>query len=149
MNQLAKWAVTALISAVALISQPLLAEQFVTHGNYEIHYNAFNSTFIQPDVAKNIGIQRSKRRALINVSVLKVEGDKKVPVQAIVTGTATNLAEQIQALSFKKVDEGNAIYYLGHFGFTNSQVFRLALNVQPDPNQPAVKVEFEQRFYED
>ncbi|MEM5536918.1 DUF4426 domain-containing protein [Neptuniibacter pectenicola] len=149
MNQLAKWAMATLLPLIVLISPPLLADQYVSHGNYEIHYNAFNSTFIQPDVAKNIGISRSKRRALINVSVLKVEGDKKVAVPAIVSGTAANLAEQQQTLTFKKIDEGSAIYYLAHFGFTNSQVFRLALDVQPDPNQPAFKVEFEQRFYED
>ncbi|WP_067866682.1 DUF4426 domain-containing protein [Neptuniibacter marinus] len=149
MNQLAKWAVTTLLAVVTLISQPLFADQYVSHGNYEIHYNAFNSTFIQPDVAKNIGISRSKRRALINVSVLKVDGNQKIPVQAVVTGTATNLADQPQKLAFKKIDEGSAIYYLAHFGFTNSQVFRLALDVQPDPNQPAFTVKFEQRFYED
>ncbi|MCP4595189.1 DUF4426 domain-containing protein [Neptuniibacter sp.] len=138
-----------LISAVALISQPLLAEQFVTYGDYEIHYNAFNSTFIQPDVAQNIGVQRSKRRALVNVSVLKVDGDKKIPVTANVSGSASNLIQQSQTLKFQKVDEGNAIYYLSQFGFTDDQVIRLKLDVQPDPNQAAFTVQFEQKFYEE
>lgn len=149
MNRLTHWISTLLITATALFSQAALAEQFVAHGDYEIHYNAFNSTFIQPDTAKNIGFQRSKRRALVNVSVLKVDGDNKTPVTATVKGTATNLIQQSQALEFKKIDEGNAIYYLGQFGFSDDQVMRLALDVQPDPNQPAFKVEFEQRFYEE
>lgn len=149
MNRLTRWISTLLITATALFGQAALAEQFVAHGDYEIHYNAFNSTFIQPDTAKNIGFQRSKRRALVNVSVLKVDGDNKTPVSATVKGTATNLIQQSQTLEFKKVDEGNAIYYLGQFGFSDDQVMRLALDVQPDPNQPAFKVEFEQRFYEE
>jgi hypothetical protein len=149
MNQLIKWTVTTLISVAALISQPLLAEQFVAHDNYEIHYNAFNSTFIQPSVAQSVGITRSKRKALVNVSVLEINADKKTPVKATVTGKATNLAGQPQDLKFKKVDEGDAIYYLGQFGYTNGQVFRLSINVQPDPNKPAFKVNFEQKFYED
>lgn len=138
-----------LISAIALISQPLFAEQFVAHGDYEIHYNAFNSTFVQPDVAQKVGLQRSKRKALVNVSVLKVDGSKKTPVSANVVGKATNLIQQSQNLNFKKVDEGNAIYYLGQFGFSDDQVIRLAIEVQPDPNQPAYTVQFEQKFYEE
>ena len=66
-----------------------------------------------------------------------------------VTGKASNLAEQHQSLDFKKVDEGDAIYYLGQFGFTNGQVFRLSINVQPDPNKASFNIKFEQKFYED
>jgi len=138
-----------LISAFTLVSQPLLAEQFVAHGDYEIHYNAFNSTFIQPDVAQKVGVQRSKRKALINVSVLKVNGATKTPVTAHVTGKAINLIEQVQPLQFSKVDEGNAIYYLGEFGFSGTQIMRLTLEIQPDPNQAAYTVQFEQKFYEE
>lgn len=147
MNRLGKWMASLLLTVTAVLSQPVFAEQFVAYGDYEIHYNAFNSTFIQPDIAQQVGIQRSKRMALVNVSVLKVEGDKKTPVTASVQGKATNLIQQTQELKFQKVDEGSAIYYLGQFGFSDDQVIRLALDVQPDPNQPAFKVEFEQRFY--
>ncbi|WP_286236653.1 DUF4426 domain-containing protein [Neptuniibacter halophilus] len=149
MNRITTWISAALIAAVSLLSQPLLAEQLVAHGEYEIHYNAFNSTFIQPDVAQKVGISRSKRKALVNVSVLKVNGDQKTAVSAVVTGKATNLIQQSQEIRFNKVDEGDAIYYLGEFGFTDDQVIRLALEVQPDPNQPAFNVAFEQKFYEE
>jgi hypothetical protein len=149
MNHLSRITKVMLISALALISQPLLAEQYVAHGNYEIHYNAFNSTFVQPDVAQTLGLQRSKRKALVNVSVLKVDGTTKTPVTALVSGTATNLIQQTQNMTFKKVDEGNAIYYLGQFGFSDQQVIRLSLKVQPNPNQPAYTVNFEQKFYEE
>lgn len=148
MKSLTRIAKVLLISATALISQPLFAEQFVAYGDYEIHYNAFNSTFVQPDIAQKVGLQRSKRKALVNVSVLKVDGTAKTPVTANVTGTATNLIQQVQTLNFKKVDEGNAIYYLGDFGFSDDQVMRLALKIQPDPNKPAYTVQFEQQFYE-
>lgn len=149
MKTLSKLIGTTLLAALALVSQPVLADQFVAYGDYEIHYNAFNSTFIQPDVAQKVGFQRSKRKALVNVSVLKVDGDSKTPVTAQVSGTATNLIQQSQTLDFKKIDEGNAIYYIGQFGFSDDQVMRLSLQVQPDPNQPAYTVQFEQQFYEE
>ncbi len=136
-----------LLILASLLSQPLLAEQFVAVGEYEIHYNAFNSTFIEPDVAKNAGIQRSKVRALVNVSVLKKEGEKKTPVTAVISGQATNLISQTQNISFSKLDEGDAIYYLGQFGFSDDMVMRIALDVQPDANAAPYHIEFEQRFY--
>ncbi|MDF2182393.1 DUF4426 domain-containing protein [Neptuniibacter sp. CAU 1671] len=136
-----------LLILATLLSQPLLAEQFVAVGDYEIHYNAFNSTFVEPDVAKNAGIQRSKVRALVNVSVLKKEGDKKTPVTAMVSGKATNLISQTQDIGFSKLDEGEAIYYLGQFGFSDDMVMRIALDVQPDANAAPYHIEFEQRFF--
>ena len=132
-----------------VVSLASYAEQFVTYDNYEIHYNAFNSTFITPDVAKATGFSRSKRKALVNVSVLKVEGDKRTPVGAFVTGEVSSLIQTKQDLRFKKIDEGDAIYYLSDFGFTDDQVLRFEIQVQPDPNTPAYGIQFEQRFYAD
>lgn len=149
MKKVLRWISATVISSLALLSQPLLAEQYVAYGDYEIHYIAFNSTFVEPDVAKSVGIQRSKRQALVNVSVLKVTDDGKKPVTATVKGTATNLIPQTQEIRFKKVDEGDAIYYLGQFGHMDNQVIRLSLDVQPDPNQPAYTIKFEQKFYEE
>jgi hypothetical protein len=149
MNTFQKLANVALLAAVVLISKPVLAGQFVAYGDYEIHYNAFSSTFIQPDIAQKVGLERSKRKALVNVSVLKVNGNEKTAVNAIVTGAATNLIQQRQRLDFKEIDEGNAIYYIGQFGFSNEQIMRISLQVQPDPNLPAYTVEFEQKFYEE
>lgn len=149
MKRLVKWISALMVTMATLLSQTATADQFVAYGDYEIHYIAFNSTFIQPDVAQKVGIQRSKRKALVNVSVLKVADGKKTPAAANVSGKATNLIQQSQDIRFKKVDEGDAIYYLGQFGYTDDQVMRLVLDVQPDPNKPAFKVQFEQKFYEE
>ncbi|MBY4676420.1 DUF4426 domain-containing protein [Marinobacterium arenosum] len=135
---------------IALVSVSARAEQFVKYGDYEIHYNAFNSSFLQPDVAQSVGIVRGKRRALINVSVLKMQPDGSMkPVTAMVNGSVLNLIEQQQQMDFKKIDEGKAIYYIGSFGFTDDQLMRISLQVQPDANQPAFDINFEQKFYTD
>ena len=125
-------------------------EQMVSHGDYMIHYNAFNSSFIQPDVAQSYGITRSKTKALLNVSVLQKQTDGSTkPVSAVVKGEVVNLISQTQELSFQKIEEADALYYIGDFGFTDDQVLRFSLQVQPDPNQPARSINFEQRFYVD
>jgi hypothetical protein len=61
-----------LLAVAALVFSPLtLAEQAISDGRYEIHYNAFNSSFITPEVAQQNNLVRSKYRALVNVSVLR------------------------------------------------------------------------------
>ncbi len=140
---------TLLLGAALLLSPQALADQFVAYGDYEIHYNAFNSSFLQPDIAQEYGLQRGKRRAMVNVSVLKREGDEKKPVSALVRGQASNLLEQTQEMEFKKVDEGQAIYYIGAFGFSDDMQMRISLSIQPDPNQPAYDLQFVQKFYAD
>lgn len=137
-----------LLAGLALSASFAQADQFVAYGDYEVHYNAFNSTFIEPQVAQSYGLTRSKTLALINVSVLQKASDgSKTPVTAIVKGTASNLIGQSSNISFKKIEETDALYYIGSLPFSNDQLMRIALDVQPDPNQPAYSIQFEQTFY--
>lgn len=136
--------------AALLASTSALAEQSISDGRYEIHYNAFNSSFVTPEVAQANNLVRSKYRALVNVSVLEMQDDgSKQPVRAIVSGQASNLLNQAQTLEFKQIDEGDALYYIGSFRFTEDEQLKINLNVQPDPNKPAYTIEFDQRFYVD
>lgn len=144
----------ALIMMAALLSTTMSstvsAEQMVTHGDYMIHYNAFNSSFIQPDVAASYGIQRSKTKGLLNISVLQKQADGSTkPVTAVVAGDVISLTSQKQTLNFQTIKETGALYYIGEFVFTDDQVLRFDLKVQPDPNLPAYSIKFEQRFYID
>jgi len=139
-----------LLGGALLFSTTALAEQMVADDRYEIHYNAFNSSFLTPEVAQLNGITRSKYRALVNVSVLKRgEAGSKTPVTAIVSGRAANLLGQAQSIEFKPIDEGDALYYIGSFRFTEEEQLRISLDVQPDPNKPPYHLEFEQTFYAD
>ena len=140
---------TALLFSFAIING-VQAEQSLTQNGYEVHYNAFNSGFLTPEVAQANGLTRSKVMALLNVSVLKIEDDgTKRPVNALVSGEARNLIGQIKTISFKKIDEGDAIYYLGSFRFSDEELLNFDLDVQPDPNQSPITVRFSQTFYED
>tara|TARA_R110002094_G_scaffold57798_14_gene68965 strand:- start:871 stop:1311 length:441 start_codon:yes stop_codon:yes gene_type:complete len=133
---------------VALLPMRAQAEQFKTFDHYEVHYSAFNSTFLTPEVAQTYSIQRSKVRGLLNIAVLDAR-TKNVPVTALVTGTITNLVGQTQALVFNQVREGEAVYYIGEFRFTNDEILNFEVEVQPDPNNPAYLLTFKQHFYVD
>ncbi|HEY5718189.1 MAG TPA: DUF4426 domain-containing protein [Motiliproteus sp.] len=140
--------ITALFIALLALSTPTRAEQAQQFDHYEVHYNAFNSSFLPPEVALAYNLQRSKSRGLINVAVLDTATGKR-PTSAIVKGSFKNLLSQQQTLSFREIREGNAIYYLAEFRFTDDELLMFTVEVQPDPNRPAYSVNFKQHFYVD
>ena len=48
-----------------LMTLPLKAEQMKELGPWLVHYNAFNSSFLTPEVAKAYGLERSRYNAII------------------------------------------------------------------------------------
>lgn len=129
----------------ALLTLPALAERKHSVGEYDIHYSAFNSGFLQPDIAAAAGLTRSKTQGVVNVSVIK--GGK--PVAAQVSGVVKNLLGQDRALGFKQLKEGDeAIYYLAQFPFDSQETLRFALTVQPTGAEP-FSFEFNQEFFPD
>lgn len=74
---------TAFVLGLCL-SLPVLAEQVQRFGDLDVHYNVFNSSFLQPNVASAVGLVRSKAQGVINV----VPMEKGKPVEASVTGSA-------------------------------------------------------------
>ena len=72
MNQLTQKAlkIITLILAMTTITAAQ-AEQKEVMGDWNVHYIAFGSGFLTPEIAKNYGITRSKYNGVVNISVLK------------------------------------------------------------------------------
>lgn len=129
----------------ALLTLPAVAERKHSVGGYDIHYIAFNSGFLQPDIAAAAGLTRSKTQGVINISVLK--GGK--PVAAQVSGQVRNLLGQDRSLTFKQLKEGEeALYYLAQFPFDSQETLRFSLTVKPAGGDP-FSFDFSQEFYPD
>lgn len=128
-----------------LLALPAWAERKHSFGEYDVHYIAFNSGFLQPDIAAAAGLVRSKSQGVLNVSVLKAGK----PSMALVSGTVKNLLGQDRPLAFKQLKEGeDAIYYLAQFPFDSRETLRFALTVQP-VGADQVSFEFTQEFFPD
>ena len=128
------------------------AEQKQSFGEFELHYNMFESTFLLPKIAKQYGFIRSKGRGLLNVAVIKPSPDNsELPqsVPAIVTGTVTNLIGQIVKLNFVTIDEGNAIYYIAAFTKTDDEILRFKVNAKLSADSAPMAVKFEKHVYVD
>ncbi len=116
-------------------------------GPHEIHYSVFNSTFLQPDIAKQYGITRGKDRMVLNVSVReKSENGQTTEKRALVKGTSSDLI-RVNQLRFREITEQGAIYYLAEFPISREDTLRFRLQVQPDRNRPPHQVEFTKTLY--
>ena len=140
---------TLLLVPLIWVTGSAQAEQFKVFDSYEVHYNAFNSSFLPPEVASAYDLKRGKYRALMNIAVLRAEDGDKASVRATVSGTMKNLIGQMQKLNFTEIREGEAVYYIASFRFTDDEVLMFDVNVQPDPNTPAYSMKFKQHFYAD
>ena len=140
--------VATLLTLLLFSTQSALAEQKKRFGDYEVHYSAFASTFLTPDIAKQYGLVRSKAIGVINISVLK-KSDKGFfePVPAQLEGIRTNDIQQQQFLAFRRVKEGKAIYYLAEVQFMEGEVLVFNISATPEGQPQPLKLRFSQTFY--
>ena len=140
--------VVALSLAFGFASTPLWAEQSKTFSDYVVYYNAFSTDMLQPAIAKQYGIKRSKNRAMFNISVQKKIMDTVgQPVAAEITGHATNLNAQTKTLEPRKIVEDTAIYYIGEFSITHREVLDFDFHITPVGEKNPFRLKFRQQFF--
>jgi len=126
MSRLALLLLTACMSASALAADVIKGERKETFGDVTVHYNTFNSTFLQPDIAKAAELIRSKNQGVINISVIK----NGKPVIASVTGTVKDLTSNSVPLNFRQVTEQGAIYYIAQYPVPQQETRTFEIKVQ-------------------
>lgn len=131
-----------------LASLPLQAEQYQDFGNYRVHYNAFNSDMLAPEVAKSHGLSRSSYEAIVNITVQK-KGDLGgyEPVRARVEGTAGDITGKVGKLKMKEVTEGMVVYYLAELPITDGQKLNFDITISPAGEKKSYPLSFSQQFF--
>jgi hypothetical protein len=108
------------------------AEQSKRLGPWEVHYNAFNSTFLQPEIARQYNLERSDTLATLNIAVLAAETAGKPAQRVSLEGYAMNPLSVQQRLDFQEVVEGDAVYYIAQTRFTNLETLRFFITIKKD-----------------
>lgn len=134
----------ALVLIALCLSLPALAERKQSFGDLDVHYSAFNSSFLQPDIAAASGLVRSKNQGVVNIAVLKM-GKAST---ASVSGEVKDLVGRSHPLAFKQVSEGAAIYYLAQFPFSQREMLRFTINLTA-ADGVARSFDFNQEFFPD
>lgn len=136
------------ISALVLLmtfSGPAAAEQSRQMGPWEVHYNAFNSTLLRPEMAQQYSLQRSETLATLNLAVLDTTKPGKPAQQVTVTGYVMNPLSQQQQLTFQEVREGDAIYYLAQTRFSHQETLRFFITIKQGAQSHELR--FHQEFW--
>lgn len=133
-----------------LVSPTIQAEQSKVFGSYTVHYSAFTTDNLTSSVAKLYNIPRSKKRALLNISVLKKTADgSSKPTRAIIKGTATNLSQQLRELEPREISEKGAIYYIAETPVDNAEILKYRLEITPQGEKTTYTLTFQEQFYTD
>ena len=139
--------------AILLLVQPILSQGYEEklyqqHGNYKIFYSAFNSSFIDSDIAVANNIVRGKGKGLVNIAVME---ELTIGTPAKVTGRVFNILQQSQSLEFVAVKEQQALYYLAPFTFENEDYLTFKITVKPNDGKPSYSYDFkfQKKMYHD
>ncbi|MCK9489704.1 MAG: DUF4426 domain-containing protein [Xanthomonadales bacterium] len=148
---------STLLLACLLLAMPALliaagadGERAHRQGNYTIHYNAIPSTALSADVARQYDIVRSAGRGLLNIAVLRDDGDgddgTATAVTAAIQAWSHSLVGQRNAITLREIREQDAIYYIGQFRIRGEEHLRFELQVRPDGARQSIPVRFENHF---
>ncbi len=113
---------------------------------YEVDYKAFNSTFLRPEVAKLYGIDQDDQLGVVMVSVYQTDS-LGVGVEACVSGAVTNLIGQENRLDFDEIREGQAMYHIGTFVFSQEEHLTFKVDVQIAATGKTHKFKWQQQFW--
>ena len=124
------------------------AENSRVFGNYVVHYNAFRSDTLSPEIAKAYELTRRNNRIIVNITVLKkVMGTTGKPVPATITGNASNLTGQLKTLEFREIKEDTAIYYIAELKVSDGEFLKFKLNITPEGEEGPARLQFSKRFF--
>ncbi|WP_258240705.1 DUF4426 domain-containing protein [Pseudidiomarina homiensis] len=119
-----------LVTWATFTATTVAAEQSQRLGPWEVHYNAFNSTALRPEMARQYNLERGETIATLNIAVLAAEQPGKPAQRVTVAGYAMNPLSMQQKLEFNEVIEGDAVYYLAQTSFTNLETLRFFITIK-------------------
>ena len=116
-------------------------------GDHVVHFSAQSTDQLPPEVARAYNIVRSKNRAMLNVSVIR-EADNKA-VAADVAVKTVNLTGQLKNVAMRRIDEQDAIYYIGEVAVANRETLIFDISVTPEGVETLSEVRFKPQFFTD
>ncbi len=141
-----------IFSVLLLVSAAVVGQvqsQPQRFGDLLVHYNLLNSNYLEPEIAGNAGLARGPTHGVITLLVQRDTRQGKVPVDARVSGTVSNLLQQSRPIQFIRIQEDEAIYFVANYTAAQRGVLRFDVNVQAEEGAPVHTLRFQQEFHPD
>ncbi|MGE0114732.1 MAG: DUF4426 domain-containing protein [Steroidobacteraceae bacterium] len=124
-------------------------ESFKVAGDYEMHYNAVRSDQLTADVARAYGIERSKNKVLLNISVLHKSPDGTTPSDAEIAVIARNLNGQLKDVQLRRIAENTATYYIAEVSFSGAETLVFEIKATPAGSTIPIEATLTREFFAD
>ena len=116
-------------------------------GEHVVHFNAQLTGQLPPEIARLYNIVRSNNRAMLNVSVIDKSTRSSIP--ATVTVKTVNLTGQLKTVNMRRINEQEAIYYIGETPVANQETLIFDISVTPDGLTTPSELRFKRQFFTD
>ncbi|WP_445396302.1 DUF4426 domain-containing protein [Zobellella sp. An-6] len=136
--------IKVILSALALMFASQLSGAETRVGNWTVHYSAFASTFLTPEVARSYNIERSRFNGLVNIAVADAAGNTQ---EVSLSGEGKTLLGTVRKLNFQTVREGDSIYYIAEYPYRNEDNVLFTIDIQGA--QQGGQFSFRHTFYTD
>jgi hypothetical protein len=116
-------------------------------GEFVVHFSAQMTDQLPPEVARLYNIVRSENRVMLNVSVISEQSRAAVP--ASVSVKTVNLTGQLKSVNMRRINEEEAIYYIGETPVANHETLIFDISVTPEGADEAATMRFKRQFFTD
>ncbi|MDF0749950.1 DUF4426 domain-containing protein [Marinobacter sp. 71-i] len=119
-------------------------------GEFQVHWSVFPSTFLAPKIASEYNLNRSRSIGIVNISIMR-EGEQSglEPVSGQVEGKVLNDVQQIKFLGFRRVQEGNAVYFISEYQYGNAELMTFEITARPTGSDEELPVRFTHTLFND
>ncbi|MCK7544550.1 DUF4426 domain-containing protein [Marinobacter bryozoorum] len=138
------------LTLAGLASPALAEEKHVRFGNYEVHYNVFPSTFLTPEVAAANDLNRSRGIGIVNIAIMDRGDDGSLTtVPGQVEGRALNEIQQPTFLAFRRIQEGDAVYFIAEYQYSEGELMTFQITARPSGHDQDLPIRFSQALFND
>ena len=116
-------------------------------GDHVVHFSALTTDQLPAEVARAYSIVRSPESAMLTVSVILEEDNSSVPADVDVK--VVNLTGQLKNVSMRRINEQEAIYYIGETSVANRETLIFDITVTPEGVQGPSEIRFKREFFTD
>lgn len=119
-------------------------------GEYRVLWSVLPSTFLAPEVAKANNLQRSKGIGIVNISIMEENEDGSMsPVSGQVEGKVTNDVQQVRFLAFRRIQEGDSVYFIAEYQYSSGELMTFNVTARPTGHQQDLAVRFAHTLFSD
>lgn len=119
-------------------------------GEYTVQWSVFPSTFLTPEIARENNLNRSRGIGVLNISIMTEGEDGTMQtVSGQVEGKVMNDIQQARFLAFRRIQEGDAVYFIAEYQYSDAELMTFQITVRPTGARSDLPVRFSHTLFND